>query len=352
MTAGGEERLLGAAAPAASSGAEAPSLRAVRLGKWYGRVTGLQAVSFHLGPGIWGLLGPNGSGKSTLLGLAAGLLRPSLGELRVCGEAPFGGAPVLARIGLCPEQDRLPPEMTALQWVSGLGRLGGMAAGEATERAAEVLERLRLGEVMERPMGTYSRGMRQRAKLAQALVHAPDVLLLDEPLSGTDPLSRQAILDEVRRVGERGGLVLFSTHVLPEVEALTDRVVVLVRGQLVGQGSVEELREALEGQPRRVDVRAADPRALAAAMLRVEGVVGAELLDGGWVRLQVEAPEPVYAALTALALEGHRIEAITSPDDSVEALFHLLVEHASRMAGTGADAAVGAVDRRVAGGAS
>ncbi len=351
MTAGGEAKQVGTAFPPGESRSAAPWLRAVELGKWYGRVTALQALSFHLGPGIWGLLGPNGSGKSTLLGLAAGLLRPSLGELRVCGEAPFGGAPVLSRIGLCPEQDRLPPEMTALQWVSGLGRLGGMAAGEARDRAVEVLERLQLGEVMERPMGTYSRGMRQRAKVAQALVHDPDVLLLDEPLSGTDPLSRRAILDEVRRVGERGGLVLFSTHVLPEVEALTDRVVVLVRGQLVGQGSVEELREALEGQPRRVDVRAAEPRALAAAMLRVEGVVGAELLDGGWARLQVEAPEPVYAALTALALEGHRIEAITSPDDSVEALFHLLVEHASRMAGTGADAAVGAVDRRVAGGA-
>ncbi len=337
----------GEAAGASEAG---PSLRAVQLGKWYGRITALQSVSFHLGPGIWGLLGPNGSGKSTLMGLAAGLLAPSLGEIRVGGRPPFGDPSARARVGLCPEQDRLPPELDALTWVGGLARLGGLSAESGRDRAAEVLERLRLRDVMERPMGTYSRGMRQRAKLAQALVHEPEVLLLDEPLSGTDPLSRGAILQEVRRVAERGGLVIFSTHVLPEVEAVTDQVVVLVRGQLVGQGRVLELREALEGHPRRVDVRSADPRALAAALLVVEGVQGAELLEGGWVRLRTEAPDLLYDTVTRLALQGHRIQSITSPDDSVEALFHLLVERASRMAGTGSDAAVGAAPHTRPGG--
>ncbi len=327
-----------------------PSLRAVRLGKWYGRVTALQAVSFHLEPGIWGLLGPNGSGKSTLMGLAAGLLRPSLGEVRVAGRAPFRDPSARARVGLCPEQDRLPPELGALTWVEGLARLSGVRRALARDRAAETLRRLRLQDVMERPMGTYSRGMRQRAKLAQALVHRPDVLLLDEPLSGTDPLSRATILEEVSRVAEGGGLVLFSTHVLPEIEAVTDRVVVLVRGQLVGQGTVAELREALEGHPRLVDVRSADPRTLAAALLRVEGVQGVELMDGGWVRSRTHRPDELYGAITRLSLEGHRIQAITSPDDSVEALFHLLVERASRMAGTGADAAVGRAPQAVSGG--
>ncbi len=211
------------------------SIRAVRLSKWYGRIAALQDVSLHLGPGVWGLLGPNGSGKTTFLQLAAGQLRPALGEILVCGERPFGNPKALRRIGLCPEADALYDELTGLEFVSLMAELSGFPKKEAIERAASSLDAFGLADAKDRRIGGYSRGMRQRAKLAQCVVHDPDVILLDEPLTGTDPASRHRILEEVKRRAEAGAVVLFSTHVLPEIEALTDRVLLIARGQLAEQ---------------------------------------------------------------------------------------------------------------------
>ena len=155
---------------------EKASIVSVRASKWYGKVTALQDVTLKLDPGIWGLLGPNGSGKTTFMRLCAGLLRPSLGEVRVCGERPFANPRVLARIGLCPEADALYDDLNALEFVTSMARLSGYPEGEARDRAAKALADFGLESAMERAMGGYSRGMRQRAKLAQAVVHDPDVL--------------------------------------------------------------------------------------------------------------------------------------------------------------------------------
>ncbi|MCS6799134.1 MAG: ABC transporter ATP-binding protein [Myxococcota bacterium] len=318
-----------------------PTLRAAGLSKWYGRVTALQDVSVHLGPGIWALLGPNGSGKSTLLHLAAGLLRPSLGQIRVCGLVPFGEPRALRRVGLCPEADALWNELTGLQTVATLAALGGMRPAEARDRAVAALEAFGLRDAMERPVGSYSRGMRQRVKLAQAVVHDPDVLLLDEPLTGTDPASRHAILEEVRRRAARGALVLFSTHVLPEVEALTDRVLLLVRGRIVAQGRVHEIRDMLAEHPQRIHVVCDRPRALGARLLEEPSVAGVRLLDEG-LEVETREPEPTYRAVARALVEGgFELRSLTSPDATLEALFHHLVERGARMAGTGADPGVG-----------
>jgi ABC-2 type transport system ATP-binding protein len=330
-----------AASEAVGDGA---SVRAVRLSKWYGKVTAVADVSLHLGPGIWGLLGPNGSGKTTFMRMVAGQIRPSLGKLHVCGEAPFGNARVLRRIGYCPEADALYDELTGLEFVTAMAELSGYDRAAARKRAKDVLEEFGLDEAMVRKMGGYSRGMRQRAKLAQALVHDPDVLILDEPLTGTDPTSRQQILDSLRKRAKQGALVLFSTHVLHEVEALTDQLLLIARGQVVAQGQMQQIRELLDEHPHHIRVQCDRPRELASDLLAHErGVLALHFPAPYVLEVRTWQPDETYQAITERVLAGgYRLHSITSPDATLEALFHYLVERANRGAGSGADAGSGA----------
>jgi ABC-2 type transport system ATP-binding protein len=317
-------------------------IRAVRASKWYGKITALTDVSLDLPPGVWGLLGPNGSGKSTFLKLLSGQLRPSLGEVRVAGERPFGNPAALRLIGLCPEADALYDELTGHEFVTAMAELCGYPTKEARERAAKALDTFGLTEAMNRRMGGYSRGMRQRAKLAQAIVNDPRVLLLDEPLTGTDPASRHVILEEIKRRAADGALVLFSTHVLHEVEALTEQVLLIVRGQVVAQGLVHEIRDLLDEHPHHVRVECDRPRDLASAVVSVPGITGVRFPDHGSVEFETGDPDQTYPAITRALAEGSfDVRSMTSPDATLDAVFHYLVERASRMAGTGADAAVG-----------
>lgn len=327
----------------AETESSAPAIQAARLCRWYGRVTALQGVTLQLGAGIWGLLGPNGSGKTTLMRLVAGQLRPSLGQLRVCGASPHNNPKVLSRIGLCPEADALYDTLSALEFVTAMAELSGIPRRSARDRAVAALDEFGLGRAMERRMGTYSRGMRQRAKLAQAVVHEPDVLLLDEPLTGTDPTSRRTILEAVRRRAERGALVLYSTHVLPEVEALTDQLILIARGQVVAQGAMQEIRDLLDEHPHQIQVVCDRPRALAAQTLTASaGVVAVHLMRPDTLEVRTSNPDETYRVLAETALAGDfDIRSLKSPDAELETLFHYLVERAQRGAGTGADAGQG-----------
>ncbi len=332
---------------AAEPSAGGVAIRAVRLSRWYGKVTAVSEVSLHLGPGIWGLLGPNGSGKTTFMRMIAGQIKPSKGELTVCGEAPFANPNVLARIGFCPQEDSLYDELTGLEFVSAMAELSGYDRVSAERRARAALEEFGLEDAMTRKMGGYSRGMRQRAKLAQTVVHDPDVLLLDEPLTGTDPSSRHQILDALQRRATAGALVLFSTHVLPEVETLTDQLLLIARGQVVAQGGMDEIRQLLDEHPHHIRVQCERPRELASRLMTAEGgIVGLSFRGPDVLEVHTWQPDETYAAIGRQVLEsGMKLRSITSPDANLEALFHYLVQRANRGSGMGADAGTGAGPR-------
>ncbi len=224
-----------------------------------------------------------------------------------------------------------------------MAELSGYPREAAKKRAKDALEEFGLEDAMNRNMGGYSRGMRQRAKLAQAIVHEPDVLVLDEPLTGTDPSSRQAILDALRRRAKAGAIVLFSTHVLPEIEALTDQLLLMARGQLVAQGAMQEIRELLDEHPHHIRVQCDRPRDLAAALLKNErGVVALHFPANDVLEVHTWQPDETYQAIAEQVVAGDfELRSLTSPDANIEALFHYLVERANRGAGTGADAGSG-----------
>jgi ABC-2 type transport system ATP-binding protein len=311
----------------AESRASSPVIEFHAVSKWYGHVIGLNNLSLALAPGVTGLLGPNGSGKSTLLQLATGQLRPSQGEVRVLGHRPWNNAGLNRFLGLCPEQDAFFEWMTGRRFLTdcammaGLGRRGSRAAAE------RALELVRMTEPAGRPIRGYSKGMRQRIKLAQALVHDPPVLFLDEPLSGTDPVARRELMDVIIEWGRQGRTVLVSSHIFYEVQAVTRSIVLLNRGRLVAVGDVRQIRDLIDKHPHRIVLKAPDPRALAAKLVRCEDVVGVELKrDDGALVVETRLPDQFYARLVDLALEGDTpIEEVYSDDDNLEAVFKYLV---------------------------
>jgi ABC-2 type transport system ATP-binding protein len=294
------------------------------LGHWYGSVLALDDVSLAFGSGVTGLLGANGAGKTSLLRILVGLMRESAGQVRVFGDSPWNNPALAGRIGYCPEHDGFWEWMTGRSFVETLARVRGLR--RPRDAAAEAIDRVALGEAADRRVSGYSRGMRQRLKLAQAVVHRPDFLVLDEPLTGCDPIVRQEILELIRGFAAAGAGVLVSTHVLHEIEALTRRVAVLHRGRLAAEGDVGEIRGLLDRHPRRVRIRCERPRELGAALMREPSVTEARLEDGA-VTVLTREPEAFRARLPAIALEtAGDVAEIASPDDTLEAVFRYLTE--------------------------
>ena len=302
-----------------------PAVAVRGISKWYGEVIALSDVSFELGPGIAGLLGPNGAGKSTLFRLLTGLLRPNLGEVALFGEGVEGNPALFRRVGYCPEADAFWEEMRTIEFVRTLARIHGYGAKEAEERAARALERVRLADRAQRRVGGLSHGQRQRLKFAQAILHDPDLLLLDEPFNGMDPRLRRETMELVLSLAAEGKTVLVASHVLYEVEALTDRILLLLRGHLRAEGSIGEIRDLLDEVPRRLVVATPDPRGLAAAAAPLEGVVGVRK-EKGRVALETDRPEEVLRWITAAAASGEiAVEEVYAADEDLESIFDLLV---------------------------
>ena len=294
------------------------------ISKWFGPKVAVSEVSVGFGPGVTGLLGPNGAGKTTLLRMIAGLQRPSQGTVTVLGADPRRDPAVYRKMALVPEDEAVYDYLTGRGFVELAARLSRVEAPE--RRARETLDIVGLDDVASRTLGGYSKGMRQRAKVAAALVSDPEILLLDEPLNGADPVQRAHLIEIFTSLGRDGRTVIVSSHVLAEVERMADTVVAMVDGRLAAVGDVKTIRAAMTDRPRRVFVECSNPRTLAAAVMAVEGVVGAHLQDG---RVLVEASDAaaLARALPKIAVgHGLAISRIEPVDESLESVFRYLVK--------------------------
>lgn len=297
-----------------------------KVGCWYGQVVGLSELTLTIEGGITGLVGPNGAGKSTFLKLVAGELRPARGEIRVLGHAPFANREYFARVGFCPQQEAIWDDMTGLEAVVFLMRLHGYSPAEARRRGNVALDRVGLLDARTRRIGGYSKGMRQRTKIAQAIGHDPELVIADEPLNGLDPVGRAEIQRLFAELGAAGMNVIVSSHVLHEVEALTPSIVLFHRGRLLAQGPVGEIRKLLSRHPRRVEVRSRDSRRLAAALMGLEPVSSVRIAEDGRISVETGDVERFFRELTALApRERAGIRSVESHDANLEAVFDYLV---------------------------
>jgi ABC-2 type transport system ATP-binding protein len=305
-----------------------PIIVAEHVSKWYGQIIGLNDVSVSVPHGITGLLGPNGAGKSTFMKLITGQLKPSTGTLRVLGESIWANAGLYRRIGFCPEQDAFYERMTGLEWVTGLVRLNGYAEKDARDAAHRALSQVELADVAEKRIGAYSKGMRQRVKLAQALVHDPELLVLDEPLSGMDPLGRRRTIRMIRDWARQGRSILVSSHILHEIESMTTSVLLISSGRILAEGDVHHIRDLIDEHPHTVYIRANDPRGLAREFLSHADVLSLRF-EPGAVIVETGTPDLFYARLTEMVATGvcGPVEELASPDDNLQAVFKYLVRN-------------------------
>jgi ABC-2 type transport system ATP-binding protein len=291
--------------------------------RWYGNVVAVNDITMSIGPGVTGLLGPNGAGKSTVLHLIAGFLAPSRGELTVAGEQTWRNPGLFRKVGLVPERDSVYSFLTGAEFVGATARLHRLASPDAAARRA--IETLEMTDAQDRRIATYSKGMRQRIKVAAALVHDPEVILLDEPFNGMDPRQRLHMLDLLHDQGQQGRVILLSSHILEEVERLSGTIQVIVGGRLAASGDFRAIRRLMTSRPHVFLVRSSDDRLLGSALIGSPAVSGVELTPRG---LQVRASD--YGTFTrqiaALTRErGIRLRELLPADESLESVFAYLL---------------------------
>lgn len=316
-----------------SLASDIPMLSLTHVTKVFGSVIGVNDVTVELGNGAHGLLGPNGAGKTTLLGLITGQLRPTMGEIRVFGERPFANPRVLRRIGFCPAADLLERRATPREWVRYLVRLSGFGPRAAAERADRELDRVGLGEAMDRPLSTLSKGMRQRAKLAGAMAHGPDLLVLDEPFDGLDPVARHDLVGLVRRwsvasdtAASEPRTLIVASHLLHEVEALHAGLAVILGGRLVASGTAGEIRDMVEAMPTEIRIRCDTPRRLAEAVCGTAGAESIRFEGDDLLVVATRQPRALAERIARAAVEDRlAIEEVAAADQSLEGIFGRLV---------------------------
>lgn len=302
-----------------------PVLECDNLSRWYNDVIAVNDLTVQVDPGITGLLGPNGAGKSSLMRMMMGLSRPSAGSLRVLEESPWDNPNLLGRIGYVPEGDAPWRNLSGFDCAMMAARYSNLVGEDAEAAVKDALLKVELENAMQKRVESYSRGMRQRLKFALALLNDPELLILDEPLLGTDPPTRKDLIELIRGMAQAGKSVIVSTHVLPDIEAMTQRIMVLNHGRLMAHGDVGEIREWLERYPRTVRVATPEPRELGATLWSWESVLSVQA-EPNAVVVQTKQPKAFYEKLQELLVNGtHDFTSVTSPDDSVEAIFKYLV---------------------------
>jgi ABC-2 type transport system ATP-binding protein len=293
------------------------------VSRWYGNVVAVNDVTLTVGPGLTGLLGPNGAGKTTVLHLMAGLLSPSQGTVTVAGESAWRNPDMYRKLGLVTERESVPGFLTAREFVLASAKLHKLPDPEAATRTA--LGIVEMEPAQDRTISTYSKGMRQRTRVAAALVHDPGVLLLDEPFNGMDPRQRMHMMDLLHRMADEGRTILFSSHILEEVEQLSGTVQVIVSGRLAASGDYRHIRRLMTNRPHVFTISSSDDRRLATVLIEQESVSGVSIMDGS---LQVHASDygTFTRALAKLAKKsGIRLTSILPADESLEKVFSYLV---------------------------
>lgn len=297
------------------------------LSKWYGNVLGLSDVSLEVERGVTGLLGPNGAGKSTFLKLITGQIKPSIGHVAIQGQDVWNNYPLFGRIGFCPEQDAFYDEMTGWEFMTSLLSLYSFSRADVQSRAKQALDFVELDKDKDRLIRGYSRGMRQRLKLAQAVAHDPEIIILDEPLNGLDPLSKRKVIRLIKDYKEAGKTVIVSSHVLPEIEALTRTIILLHQGKILARGDIHYIRDLIDKHPHMISVKCSDPRRLASSLVGEPSVLNIQFGPApDTVVFETQDRDKFFGLIPRLIVD-HRIdiEEITSPDDNLQAVFDYLV---------------------------
>lgn len=298
------------------------------VSRWYGQVIGLNDVTCEIGPGVTALLGMNGAGKSTLMRMVTGQIQQTTGRITVYGQEPFANPEVYRRIGYCPEIDNFYEHRTGRQFVEFLARLAGFDAKKAKERTQFVLEHVGMADRADKKIAGYSKGMRQRIKLAQAMLHDPDIILLDEPLNGLDPVGRREFIDLLAELAAVGKTILVSSHILFEVEQMTRSILLLHRGRLLASGDLTVIRQFIDKYPHRVRIDTPQPREVAQRLVGLPYVVNVQFDPrGNGIELQTREPDQFYDQIPRLVLEdGLEIDGFSSPDNNLESIFRYLVD--------------------------
>lgn len=297
------------------------------LSKWYGEVMGVNDVSLTIHPGITGLLGPNGAGKTSLLKLMTGQLKPNIGIITVLNQPVWNNYLLTKRVGYCPDIELAYQFMSGFEFISFFATLSGYVQSDARDRTLNVLETVDMLEAKDKPIGSYSKGMRQRIKLAQALVHEPELLFLDEPLTGLDPIGRRHVMNLLKKLAEQGISMVVSSHILYEIESLTETILLIHQGRILAEGTISDIRELIDEHPHKVFLNADEPRRLAQVCLPFDDILSVTFGDEtGDVIIETARPDAFYARLPQILIENElNVSQLYSPDDNLSAVFKYLV---------------------------
>jgi ABC-2 type transport system ATP-binding protein len=297
------------------------------VSKFYGEILGVNRVNLAIAPGITSLVGPNGSGKTTLMNLLTGLLRPTRGRISVVGITPDNPEEFFSRVGYCSQFDSFPRGLTGFELIRSFLAVHGYSQREAADLSWKAIERVGLVEAAHRKIAAYSKGMRQRVRLAQAIAHNPTVIVLDEPLNGLDPMARAEAIRLFKELAAAGVHLIMSSHILHEVDMMSDRVVLLNSGYVVAEGEIQGVRDEMEEHPIQILIRCSRPSALAARVFEQDSVVEAKIHDDRrGLFVKTRDADGFYLALNRIVVDGRvEVESVTPVDDDLKAVYQYLI---------------------------